>query len=160
MASDIFIKLGDIKGESTDASHKDEIEVLAWSWGVSNSSSIGSGGGGGEGKANFQDLSFTHKVDKASPNLLLACATGDHIKDGTITNRKAGKGQQEFLIFKLTEVLITSVQEGGSSGGDELTENISLQAAKIEFEYHAQKTDGTLDAALYFKYNLTENKSY
>ncbi|KAF5407941.1 MAG: hypothetical protein Udaeo2_19210 [Candidatus Udaeobacter sp.] len=34
MASDIFAKLGDIKGESIDDKHKDEIEVLSFSWGV------------------------------------------------------------------------------------------------------------------------------
>ena len=37
MASDIFAKIGDIKGESTDSKHKDEIEVLSFSWGVTNS---------------------------------------------------------------------------------------------------------------------------
>ena len=36
MASDIFAKLGDIKGESLDDKHKDEIEVLSFSWGVTN----------------------------------------------------------------------------------------------------------------------------
>ena len=37
MASDIFAKLGDIKGESIDDKHKDEIEVLKQpSAGVSN----------------------------------------------------------------------------------------------------------------------------
>jgi type VI secretion system secreted protein Hcp len=46
MASDIFAKIGDIKGESLDSKHKDEIEVLSFSWGVTNSASIGSGGGG------------------------------------------------------------------------------------------------------------------
>ena len=35
MASDIFAKIGDIKGESLDSKHKDEVEVLSWSWGVS-----------------------------------------------------------------------------------------------------------------------------
>jgi hypothetical protein len=35
-ASDIFAKLGDIKGESMDDKHKDEIEVLSYSWGVTN----------------------------------------------------------------------------------------------------------------------------
>ena len=37
MAADIFAKLGDIKGESLDSKHKDEVEVLSWSWGVSQS---------------------------------------------------------------------------------------------------------------------------
>ena len=75
MAADIFAKIGDIKGESLDAKHKDEVEVLSWSWGVSQSSSI-TRGGGGAGKASFHDLNFTHHVDKASPALLRACATG------------------------------------------------------------------------------------
>ena len=39
MAVDMFIKIGDIKGESRDKTHKEEIDVLAWSWGMSNSGS-------------------------------------------------------------------------------------------------------------------------
>src|SRR5580700_1794284 len=98
MASDIFAKLGDIKGESLDDKHKDEIEVLSFSWGVNNAGSMASGSGGGEGKSSFSDISFTHNYDKASPILFQACANGTHIKDATITHRKAGKGQQEYLV--------------------------------------------------------------
>ena len=116
MASDIFAKIGDIKGESLDAKHKDEIEVLSFSWGVTNAAVISGGGGGGAGKATFQDLSIVHHIDKASPLLLKACATGTHIKDATITHRKAGKGQQEFLIVKLNDVIITGVTHGGANG--------------------------------------------
>ena len=47
MASDIFAKIGDIKGESPDDKHKDEIEVLSFSWGVANPANVGGGGGGG-----------------------------------------------------------------------------------------------------------------
>ena len=76
MASDIFAKIGDIKGESLDNKHKDEIEVLSWSWGVTNDAAQSMGGGGGAGKASFHDLSFTHKIDKASPVLMKGCASG------------------------------------------------------------------------------------
>src|SRR4026207_2123312 len=106
MASDIFAKLGDIKGESLDDKHKDEIEVLSYSWGVSNAGSMAHGSGGGEGKATFHDLSFAQRSDKASPNLRLACATGTHLKEATITHRKAGKEQHEYLIVKLNDVII------------------------------------------------------
>src|SRR6266404_9231650 len=109
MASDIFAKIGDIKGESLDAKHKDEIEVLSFSWGVTNAGGVASGSGGGAGKATFQDLSIVHPLDKASPKLLEACATGTHLKEATITHRKAGKGQQEFLIVKMNDVIITGV---------------------------------------------------
>ena len=109
MASDIFAKIGDIKGESLDAKHKDEIEVLSYSWGVTNTGHAGGGGGGGAGKATFQDLAFHHGIDKASPRLMAACATGEHLKEATITHRKGGKGQQEYLIIKMNDVIITGV---------------------------------------------------
>ena len=158
MAGDIFAKIGDIKGESLDAKHKDEVEVLSWSWGVSQSGSINQGGGGGAGKANFNDFHFTHRVDKASPILLKACATGEHIKEATITVRKAGKGQQEFLIIKMNDVLITSVNPGGTADPVAMAESVAMQFAKVHLEYKPQKADGSLDAGLHFKYDIKGNK--
>ena len=157
MASDIFAKIGDIKGESLDDKHKDEIEVLSWSWGVSNAGEMRGGSGGGEGKASFHDLSFTHNIDKASPVLLQACATGVHLKEATITHRKAGKGQQEFLIVKMSDVIITGVAHGDTSDGGH-AENVTLTFAKVDFEYKPQKPDGSLDAGIHFKYDIKGNK--
>ena len=90
MAEDIFAKIGDIKGESTDDKHKDEIEVLSYSWGVANTAADWSAAV--RGKAIFQDVTIVHGIDKATPALFKACATGVHLKDATITHRKAGKG--------------------------------------------------------------------
>src|SRR5260370_22111623 len=130
MAADIFAKIGDIKGESLDDKHKDEVEVLSYSWGVTNAAHIPTGGGGGAGKATFQDLSIVHKIDKASPNLLQACATGEHLKEATITVRKAGEGQQEFLIVKMNDVIITG---GGqiAPGSEPGSERAKLECAKV-----------------------------
>ena len=154
MASDIFAKIGDIKGESTDSKHKDEIEVLSFSWGVTNSAKIK---GGGAGKATFTDLSFLHGIDKASPNLLSACATGAHLKEATITHRKAGKGQQEYLIIKMNDVIITGVALADSSvvAG---SETVSMAFAKVDLEYKPQKADGSLDAGIHFKFDIKANK--
>ena len=156
MASDIFAKLGDIKGESLDDKHKDEIEVLSWSWGVTNAVTP-AGTGAGAGKAKFQDFSFTHKIDKASPVLMQACATGVHLKEATITHRKAGKGQQEFLIIKMNDVIVTALADADSSD-DGSTESVSLAFAKVDVEYKPQKADGSLDAGIHFKYDLKANK--
>ena len=157
MASDIFAKIGDIKGESLDSKHKDEIEVLSISWGVSNAGSMAFGGGGGAGKATFQDLSFVHMVDKASPVLMQACATGNHIKEATITHRKAGKTPQEYLIVKMNDVIVTGVAHGGS-GDTGQSENVSLAFAKVSVEYKPQKPDGSLDAGIFFKYDIKAQK--
>jgi len=156
MAADIFAKLGDIKGESLDSKHKDEIEVLSYSWGVTNSGSMAFGSGGGEGKASFHDLSFTHRVDKASPVLMSNCANGAHIKEATITQRKAGKGQQEYLIIKMNDIIVTGVQR--STGGDADMESVSLSFSKVDLEYKPQKPDGSLDAGIHFKYDMKQNK--
>jgi type VI secretion system secreted protein Hcp len=157
MAVDVFLKLGDIKGESKDAKHAGEIDVLSWSWGLSQSGAAGSGGGGGAGKVSFSDLSFTHRVDKASPLLMKACATGQHVKDGTLVSRKAGKGQQEFLIIKMSDILVTSVQP--SSSGEQPMESVSMQFAKIDLEYKPQKAGGGLDAGLHFIFDIKTNKT-
>ena len=80
-----------------------------------------------------------------------------HIKDATITHRKAGKGQQEYLIVKLNDVIITGVTHGGRTDqpGSEV---VTLAFAKIDLEYRPQKPDGTLDAGIHFKYDLKANK--
>ena len=155
MAADIFAKIGDIKGESLDDKHKDEIEVLSFSWGVSNSVNIASGGGGAAGKTTFHDLSFVHNIDKASPVLMQACATGAHLPEATVTQRKAGKGQQEFLIVKMNDIIVTGVSHDNSPTG---AETVSLAFAKIDLEYKPQKSDGSLDAGIHFKYDLKANK--
>ena len=158
MASDIFAKIGDIKGESPDDKHKGEIELLSWSWGVTQSGTMAHGGGGGEGKANFNDFNFTHHIDKASPVLMKACATGEHIKEATITVRKAGKGQQEFLIIKMNDIIITGVAPSGAGDGAATAEHVALQFAKVALEYKPQKADGSLDAGVHFKYDIKGNK--
>jgi type VI secretion system secreted protein Hcp len=157
MASDIFAKIGDIKGESIDDKHKDEIEIMSFSWGVANAPPVAIGGAGA-GRATFRDLSIVHNVDKASPDLLRACATGAHIKDATITHRKAGKDQQEFLVIKMNDVIITGVTQGNAAPGQLYAETVSLAFAKVDVEYKPQKPDGSLDASIHFKYDLKANK--
>lgn len=158
MAADTFAKIGDIKGESIDDKHKDEVEVLSWSWGVSTASSDVQGAAGSGGKAKFSDFSFTHRIDKASPALLKMCATGEHIKEATITARKAGKGQQEFLVITMNDVIVTSVQSSGGADAGATAEHVALQFAKVDLEYKPQKPDGSLDASLHFKYDLAAFK--
>ena len=116
-----------------------------------------SGSGGGQGKASFHDLSFTHKIDKASPVLMQACATGVHLKEATITHRKAGKGQQEFLVIKMNDVIVTAIMDA-ESREDQSAETVSLAFAKIDVSYKPQKADGSLDAGIHFKYDIKGNK--
>jgi len=159
-AVDYFIKFDGIKGESTDAKHKDEIDIEAWSWGETNARGSGAGGGAGAGKVSMQDFHFTMKLNKASIALMKACATGQHIKTAALTARKAGKGQLEYLTFKFFDVLVSSVQVGGSEQSETEMDSVLLNFAKIEVEYKQQKPDGSAGAADHFGWDLKANKSY
>ena len=158
MAVDMFLALkGEIKGEAQDAKHKGEIDVLAWSWGLSQSGSFHVGGGGGAGKANFQDISITKWIDSASAILMLYVANGDHFTDAKLTVRKAGKKPLEYLVIEMQKVMITSVSTGGSGGEDRLTENITLNFAKVEVKYKEQKPDGSGGPEKVFKWDIAAN---
>jgi len=157
MAVDYFLKIDGIPGESTDAKHKNEIDLLSWSWGESNSGKHDSGGGGGAGKVAMQDFHFTMKVNKASPKLFLACATGDHIKEASLVCRKAGKEGQEYLKIKFSDLLISSFQTGGSGGQEVPVEQISFNFSKIEHSYAPQKPDGKLDSPVVHNYSVKTN---
>jgi len=162
MAVDMFLLFNSkssIKGETQDKTYstKDGIDVLAWSWGMSQSGSFHVGAGGGAGKAHFQDISLTKWVDKSTPNLMLCCATGKHIDDATIIVRKAGDKQLDYIKIKMEEVMVTSVSTGGSGGEDRLTENVTLNFAKVTYSYFPQKKTGEVDAAIDFKYDIAKN---
>jgi type VI secretion system secreted protein Hcp len=160
MAMDMFIQIGDLKGESRDKTHAGKIDVLAWSWGCSNSGSAHMGGGAGAGKANVQDLSFTKYVDKSSPTLLLSCLVGKHYPTADLIVRKAGGTPLEYIKITLSEVLVTSVSTGGSGGEDRLTENVSLNFAKVKFVYQPQKADGSKDGGeIPMTYDIAQNVS-
>jgi type VI secretion system secreted protein Hcp len=161
MAVDLFLKIDGIQGESLDKAHKGEIELEAFSWGETNAGAGGVGAaGGGAGKVQIQDLHVTAHVNKASPTLMLACATGKHLKEAVLSARKAGKGQQEFLVFKFTDLLVSSYQISGSAHVDTVpTDQISFNFGKIELEYRSQQTDGTLGPPVNAGWDVKANQA-
>jgi type VI secretion system secreted protein Hcp len=159
-ASDFFLKIEGIDGESHDAKHKGSIDLESWSWGEAQHGTHHGSGGGGAGKVAMQDFHFVMKINKASPKLMLACATGEHIKKAVLVCRKAGKEQQEYLKVTMEELLVSSYQTGGSGHSDIVpTDQISLNYSKIKFEYKEQKPDGTLGGAVSAGYDLKANKA-
>lgn len=153
-----FLAIDGIEGESTDASHPKTIEIESWSFGETQSSTI-SGGGGGAGKVSMQDFHFVTKtVDKSSPKLFLAGATGEHIKDATLYVRKAGSSS-DYLVIKLTDILVSSYQTGGSGGSDIPTESVSLNFAKIQVSYTGMDAEGKLLPAVDAGWDLLANKA-
>jgi type VI secretion system secreted protein Hcp len=158
MAVDMFLQLDGIKGESKDDKFKESIDILAWSWGVSNSGSAHMGGGQGTGKANFQDISFTKYVDKSTPDIMYACSSGKHVPKATLTVRKAGDKPLDYMIIKLDDILVSSISTGGGKGEERLTENITLNFAKVSLEYWTQAASGAKDKNALFGWDIPANK--
>jgi len=155
-----FLKLDGIEGESIDEKYKGEIDVLSWSWGLSQTGTSGVSGGGGAGKAEIQSLQAVATTSKASPKLMLACASGQHIKEAVLTAaRKKKKGKlQEFVIVKLTDVMISSYQISAGQRTPPV-DSFSLNFTKIAFNYSAFKEDGSLDAPATAGWDVKTNKS-
>ena len=156
---DYFLKIDGIQGESTDDKHKNEIDVQSWSWGETNTGDAAHRGGMGAGKVSMQDFHFVMHINKATPKLMEACATGQHIKSAILTCRKAGGTQQEYLKVTFSDLIVSSYQGGGSHGDMIPVDQVSLNFSKIEYEYKEQKPDGTLGGTVKAGYDLKANKT-
>jgi type VI secretion system secreted protein Hcp len=148
---DYFLKIDGIQGESQDAKHKGEIELVSFAWGVDVARAGGEGGGGGAGRARFEPFHFTMLTNKASPQLFLATVSGKHLKEATLSVRRAGKQAVEYLKIKLSEVFVTSFHE--EAGPEAPTELIAFDFGRIEIDYGAQR-GGTEHAGWDVKKNV------
>ncbi len=155
---DFFLKIDGIQGESQDAKHKGEIELLSFGWGETNTGRPGGGPGGGAGKVEMQDLAVVTTPSRASPPLFLACASGQHIKSAVLTGRKAGRDQQEFLKYTFTDLVVSSYETGASRDVAILTDQVAFNFGRIEVEYRPQKPDGTLDAPIKAGWDVRANR--
>jgi type VI secretion system secreted protein Hcp len=154
----MFLKLGDIKGESLAEGHKEEMEVLSWSWGCAQTGTTHSGTGGGTGTASVQDLTISKYVDKSSPALAQSCCQGVHMPEAVLTLRKAGgKEPVEYLKITLKEVLISRYSVG-TSGGDLVAETVGLNFAEYMVEYQPQDNTGAKKGGVVSgKWNIPKN---
>ncbi len=148
---DYFLKLDGITGESTDSQHKGWFQIESFSFGLAQTGTQSSGSGGGAGKVTFNPFSITRKTDAASPNLFLHCATGEHIRTGTLqVVRKAGGEQLKLdqaasvvLTINFTDLDISSYQTGGS--GDVPLDALQLLSAHVAFVSDKSSDTTTID---------------
>lgn len=142
MASDIFIKIGNIEGESIDSKHAKEIDVMHWGWGMSQTGSSHLGTGSGAGKVQVNDLTFTKYVDRSTTALMLAACKGTHYDKAVLTVRKAGDSPLEYLRITMEDLLVSNITTGGSNGDDRLVESVTLNFARFKVEYTQQDSKG------------------
>ena len=159
MAQDIFLKLTGIRGESRDASHPDEIEVLAWEWSADQPSATRSGAGSMTGKCAANDLTIEHYVDRASPMLMLHCLKGNHIENAVLVARNAGDMPLEYLKITLHDVLITRINSIANVNMARRREEVQLSFARVRQKYVAQNAQGGSGGTIAAGYDLKTGKA-
>ncbi|QDV23703.1 Hcp family type VI secretion system effector [Aureliella helgolandensis] len=169
MSVDYFLKIDGIDGDSHDDKHANEIEIISYDWTESQNGSFAQGGGGGAGKVHMEAFKFVMPTCKATPKLMLFCASGKHIPSATLNCRKAGGDQQEFYSIKMSEIVVSKFRTMSHPSSDSVTQDdkvegrptdeICFSFGKIEFEYKPQKADGALDTPVKAGYNLVANKT-
>ena len=97
--------------------------------------------------------------NRSAPLLWRACAIGQHFADATLVGTKPGKAAQDYLIIKMSDVMVTSAQASDAAGGDAM-ESVGVKFAKVDVEYKPQKADGSFDASVRFKYDIKNNKEF
>jgi type VI secretion system secreted protein Hcp len=156
MALNMFLTLDGINGGSVDPAHKGAIEITSWSWGLSELGATGGSSGAGAGKVAVQNIVITKVTDSTSPLLLQHCATGAIIASGTLATDKAGSpaSGEDFLLIKMTDVVVKSVSMSSSKSDEAPAENVTLAFTKVEFDARPQTASGGLGSPVVFRWDL------
>jgi type VI secretion system secreted protein Hcp len=164
MAVDIFLKLGDIKGESVVKGHEGSIEIESFSFGQAANATQDTGQR--TGKVELQDYSFVMPINVASPTLMTYCADGRHLlkggltPDATLTLRKGGTTPVDFVKIRFFDVMLSSFQAGGAKADLIPTDQFSLWFGKIELGYYQQSPTGQLLPPVFFRWDRIKGESW
>jgi type VI secretion system secreted protein Hcp len=156
-----FLKLSRIQGESQHPKHPDEIEVRSWSWGLTSTKGIGSGTGHvGTARPTFQDLAIVKGVDRSSPKLAEACVNGTHLQEAVLSASRPGGSKllQDFLVLRLSDVMISSFVEVADEGMSFPSCSFSLNFSRIVYSYTMQMADGTADAPVTWAWDFKASR--
>jgi type VI secretion system secreted protein Hcp len=162
MASNMFIvfKNPDIKGESSDSSNVDAIQVLSWSHSFNQPTSPtrSSAGSGTVEQANHSDFSFTKYTDASTDDLLKMCWSGKQIGTATFTTYRSDGSNKavKYLEVLMTGVIVSNIAIGGGSG-DVSSETITLSYSSVQYTYiQQQAADGQAGGNQPVKHDLAK----
>jgi type VI secretion system secreted protein Hcp len=131
---ELFLNLGDIRGESTDEHHKKEIVLLSYSQSFTHPDGAG-------GIANCGAIRVSKMIDKSSPALIKAVLTARNIPQAVITFRKPGTAPFEYYKVTLTNVIIQAITQSDRSP-DRIVEDVTLISGGFRFEYFLPTATG------------------
>jgi type VI secretion system secreted protein Hcp len=149
-----FLKIDGVAGESQDPQHIGEIEVESFSWGESR---LPPEALPAARKPTIQDFQIVKHLDKASPVLMLAAASGQHFNSAVLTAEKPEAAPQSYLTFTLGDLTVSSYQTEAPAGEPVPVDRVSFSFGRIEMAYRPQRPDGTFDAPVTAGWDVAAN---
>lgn len=157
----LFLEVEGIPGESTHAAHPGEIDVLSWQWGMTQTVIRSPGSGNTTGKVNYRDIQITKSIDRSTPLLMAAASEGKHWKQAALYALKEGRNPQETKVITMKDIVVTSIQLGGASGNEPLTETITMQFNQVQVDYQPTDPQGNpLDKLISFVWDILKNGGF
>ena len=155
----IFLKLDNIEGESQAKGFEKQLEIMTFSHNVAMPvTNDVSNNERTSGRAHVGEMSLTKFVDLATPKLIEYCCSGKMIKEAVLTLCRNDNGKMlPFIIYTLTNVVISHLSVSGGSGGKPV-ETMSLNFTKIKWEITAQKSDSQKEGNVSSVWDMATNK--
>jgi type VI secretion system secreted protein Hcp len=158
--ADVFLDLDGIPGDSTDAQHKNQIDILTYTQSFKNTAAPSSTGtGGGAGKVTCGDITVMKNIDKSSPLLIKAVTTGQHIKTGVLTFRTVGAHEINYYVVSLKDVVITEIDQTDQSSSARIFEKVTFSATDFAFKFTPFMATGKAGTPISFEFNCAANKA-
>lgn len=140
MASgDMLLQLAGVVGESSDAKHKEFIELTSWSWGMQAPEYLSSGHV--SGKPKVEDFKIIKKADRSSPVLIGYLKENTKVKTGHLIVRKAGGADPlTYYEIEFKNMRVTSFKTHAENY--ELVETVMFAFESANFKYTPQSGTG------------------
>lgn len=138
-----FIHFDGFEGESQDKDHKGWSDILSFNQPIQRP---GTGGGSARrrGSAILEDIIVTKEMDKVSPKIAEAALQGKVIPEVEIhlTASTNGATQTTYYKYRLTNVMVTSYEIGGSESDGVSMDEFAMNYEEIEVTYTEYDDEG------------------
>ena len=159
MSAEYFLRIDGIPGGSLDDKHHGEIEIESWGFVAEQTGAGHYGSGAGAGRLRVEDLRFTMPINKASPELFLACSTGRHLPKVILSCREAtGPGRRDHLQWTFEDVLVSRYETGGGYNGEKLKDRVSLNFSRALVTFIDIQPDGSAGGGTRAGYDIAADK--
>jgi type VI secretion system secreted protein Hcp len=144
MAIDVTIELQGFDGESKSTTGAMDVSDVSFSSRVPRDLYSGQP----HGKREHSGVTFVKPTDKATPLLMKALWTNQKITTGTLSFKKAGGEQYEYLTITLKEVYVASCAFKATDAQETPSETVHIVYKAIEVVYKEQQSKGGMSGQI------------